>query len=276
MAEVGLLDRRKSKRIERDKALVLEYLGAPEGEDDTDKLRVRRKRMLQHPDMPKAVKALLKFSDPERQGDDVRAVLAHSFILPELWDLRKDRPREFARAETRDLAMRTESFRAGMLKHPELVLYYLGETHKRKTLSAARVHRRFDLLLKAVSIVQERAASGNHWITSNVLPAPPKLPGHNKAREQFCVQALATRALQEFGQIDPLRPRWHIFELHSVLDKRSLKVRDAATKQHRENLAKGRGIHAAIATLVSSALKLTPPIPSDSVKQFLRHRGTPL
>lgn len=234
--------RRAQARATRDKTLVSDLLKSRSADEDhTPELRARRQRLLTHPGIPKVIRRLITFSHPEQGGDDVRAFMDFSFTLPEYWEYRKSRPKDFVYADTQDLATHASAFGAALKQHSDLLLFYLGESQDRGRHHWAKAQRRLDFLRRAVTHIYDRAAARRHYLSNKDIPPPPKLPGHVKAREQFCIRALALQAEKLF---------W---------DKASFR------------LAKGGGLHPAIALLVSTALGLKEPLTPENVKQFLRH-----
>jgi hypothetical protein len=266
-------DRKTRAKATRDAELVSAWLSPRyEGEDHTPELQSRRKRMLAHPRMPSVIRKLTKLADPDEGGDDVRAFLEFSFALPELWEFRKTRPKEFVSAETKDLATHAAAFRLALKQHFGLVNFYLEETREEgKRPSSPTIKQRFDLLFSAVTSIHDQAAAERHYLVDDDIPPPPKEPGHHKAREQFCIRGLAWEAQQLFA------PEYDEHLMDQLLGhlgpsiKKQIKARDAENQAKRKRLAKGEGLRMVIAVLVSTALGLKEPLTPESVTQFLRH-----
>ncbi len=275
VAEIHGPEPRKQKRKERDKRLVSDWLGARGDEDHTTALRTRRKRMLGHPDMPNTVRKLMSVAHPEQGGEDVRAFLDHSFALPELWEYRKSRSKDFVSADTKDLETHAEAFRSALEKHFHLVCFYLSETRDGKHPSSFKARKRFKLLVMAATFIRDRAMTKKHWISNKDIPPAPALPGHENARVQFCMRALSLKAIELFGGRRSFRTEQFFRALGPLPPKIALKAREAVDKVDRERLAKGRALHSVIAVLVSSSLGLSEPLTSGFVKQYLRHQGVP-
>ena|ERR1035437_70460 len=243
-----------------------------EDASESPEFRERRERIRKHSDMPKVIKKLLTLSNPEERGEDVRAFLAFSLALPDYWEFRKATPKNFAYADTENLAREAGAFRSALQRHSDLVLFYFGEARDGKRPSFAKVKRRSELLLSAVTHIHERAVARTHFLSNEDIPAPPKLPGHPRAREQFCMRALAMKAEELWGAREPIGIEEVLQERGLVRDKKTVAAaRNAGIRANRQYLATGGGLHTVIALLVSTSLDLDVPLSPEQVKQFLRH-----
>lgn len=239
----------------------------------------RYERLRRHPDLPQLLSKLSQFANPEDSGDDIRDFVLFSLDLPEYWEFIKSKNRRWVVRQTENLRDGTETFLAVLQDHSDLVQLYLTATPAE--WNEARTE--YDRLLATLISLRDQAAAGKHFLSKSDFPPLPLLPGHKRAREHFCIRALAWQAHRTFPphvQSSKAAPTLRAVLLRKAgteAAKRKLipgkltTAKEKIEKTYSASIAKGVGLHSAIAVLVSTSLNLRKHINRSYVSNLLRY-----